>query len=303
MRLSNRFLEMSPAFPSIAGGMLIAASLFLLGPTCAPTEPATEELLGLMTSTGEIPAQLQVGESIDILFYHQLPSWVGVPAPGLLSASGFEGRLAIGGAGRPIAIEVLAFGPGWASAVDRLDGDSYQISLIGGAFPPDPQPLAILRVTGRSPGVATIDLDGDNVSKHPYLDEWYPVTGIGGTTQLLSIEVVSAADTDLDGVLDPDDNCPAHPNGPDALDVGEMSQRDTDSDGLGNMCDGDFDQDGWVTLKDHAILVECLGTTMDAGEGPIEDPMCTESDLDGSATVDRSDFDGFALLLGQEAGS
>ena len=53
-----------------------------------------------------------------------------------------------------------------------------------------------------------------------------------------------ARDHDLDDVPDAKDNCPHDPN-PD--------QRDTNGDGLGNLCDPDFDDDGLVETSWGAI--------------------------------------------------
>jgi hypothetical protein len=48
-------------------------------------------------------------------------------------------------------------------------------------------------------------------------------------------------DTDKDGVVDEDDNC---------IEVSNPDQRDTDSDGYGNMCDGDLNNDGATNTLD-----------------------------------------------------
>ena len=57
----------------------------------------------------------------------------------------------------------------------------------------------------------------------------------------LAIEVVSATDTDGDGVADASDNCTL---------VTNPDQRDTDNDGFGNICDGDFNNDGITNFLD-----------------------------------------------------
>jgi hypothetical protein len=57
-------------------------------------------------------------------------------------------------------------------------------------------------------------------------------------------------DADLDGVIDVDDNCPLVPNGPLSPDAGGFSQRDTDGDGVENMCNGDLNNDGDTNTLD-----------------------------------------------------
>jgi arylsulfate sulfotransferase len=57
-------------------------------------------------------------------------------------------------------------------------------------------------------------------------------------------------DTDSDGIPDYQDNCVLKPNGALILDAGGNSQRDTDGDGYGNMCDGDLNNDGSTNTLD-----------------------------------------------------
>ena len=61
-------------------------------------------------------------------------------------------------------------------------------------------------------------------------------------------------DTDSDGVIDMNDNCPLVPNGPLIPDAGGNSQLDADGDGIGNICDPDFDNNLVVNASDLAYL-------------------------------------------------
>jgi len=60
-----------------------------------------------------------------------------------------------------------------------------------------------------------------------------------------------SVDTDNDGVYDYEDNC---------IDVQNANQIDADNDGLGNMCDADFNNDGNVNVADLKILKGAFGT-------------------------------------------
>ena len=75
------------------------------------------------------------------------------------------------------------------------------------------------------------------------------------SVQNMTVGVIrSATDSDLDGVPDSDDNCTLVPNGPLIPDAGGYSQRDTDNDGYGNICDPDFDNNGFINAADLAYL-------------------------------------------------
>ena len=69
------------------------------------------------------------------------------------------------------------------------------------------------------------------------------------TAQSTTAELVSAtvivADSDQDGIADDSDNCVL---------VANADQRDTNGDGIGNVCDPDFDQSCNVNFSDLTIM-------------------------------------------------
>lgn len=67
----------------------------------------------------------------------------------------------------------------------------------------------------------------------------------------ISFLVLGCSDIDGDGVRDPKDNCVSTAN---------PAQDDTDGDDCGNVCDGDFDQDGIVGNSDRGIISAAVGT-------------------------------------------
>jgi hypothetical protein len=90
----------------------------------------------------------------------------------------------------------------------------------------------------------------------------------------------SAADADGDRVCDALDNCTNSVN---------PGQIDTDRDGFGNACDGDFDQSGAVDVEDfsrHFLRDFVVGE--DSGTG---------SDMDGNGRVESADFSYFITQL------
>lgn len=83
-----------------------------------------------------------------------------------------------------------------------------------------------------------------------------------------------ATDTDADGAHDGQDNCLDVANGPLASDGGGNSQRDTDGDGYGNVCDGDLNNSGGiVNYPDLSLFRAAFGTSN------------AEADMDGSGGI------------------
>jgi hypothetical protein len=69
----------------------------------------------------------------------------------------------------------------------------------------------------------------------------------------------SIADADSDGVPDVYDNCQTAANGP--LAGACSTQQDADTDGFGNACDQDFNNDGATGLDDLNSMFPALGGT------------------------------------------
>ncbi len=86
-------------------------------------------------------------------------------------------------------------------------------------------------------------------------------------------------DTDNDGVVDNDDNCPLVANGDN-----EDSQLDTDLDGLGNACDADDDNDGINDLDENGDILDNCSV--------VYNPEQTNTDLDAFGDLCDDDLDG-----------
>jgi len=115
---------------------------------------------------------------------------------------------------------------------------------------------------------------------------------IGLLTALLSVAGTAAAlDSDKDGVDDAIDNCTDAPNGT-LLPEGDsaISQRDTDGDNFGNVCDPDLNNDGTVSTEDFSLFRAVFGTS---------DP---DADFNGDSTVSTEDFSIFRAYFGGPPG-
>ena len=88
-------------------------------------------------------------------------------------------------------------------------------------------------------------------------------------------------DTDADGVQDIDDNCTL---------IANSDQRDTNGDGFGNLCDGDLNNDGFVSFADLSLFRASFDST---------DP---DADFDGSGRVSFTDLNIFRDLFDQAPG-
>ncbi|MAG29515.1 MAG: hypothetical protein CL908_01320 [Deltaproteobacteria bacterium] len=105
----------------------------------------------------------------------------------------------------------------------------------------------------------------------------------------LATSAFAGSTTDTDGDLVPDgfDNCDTDDNGPNEL----ANQADTDSDGYGNACDADYDNDLAVTAADFGTFLATFG-----GVG-------TETDHDGDGAVTAADFGVFLSQFGGPPGT
>jgi hypothetical protein len=112
--------------------------------------------------------------------------------------------------------------------------------------------------------------------------EWVEAAdSVGAPNPGQSLVCQSVPDTDGDGVLDPDDNCPADPN---------PAQADTDGDGVGDACNDASDADGdeWADGLDNCPGVANPGQADTDGDG-VGDACNDASDGDGDEFADGLD--------------
>jgi glucose/arabinose dehydrogenase len=104
---------------------------------------------------------------------------------------------------------------------------------------------------------------------------------------------IVAADSDGDGVLDPEDNCRSLPNPTVAVvplcHRTTGGQLDSDLDGIGNRCDADFDQSQFVNVTDLLFFLEAFGKQVCEPDcpDPAGDPIgpCAPYDLNAADSV------------------
>jgi hypothetical protein len=90
-----------------------------------------------------------------------------------------------------------------------------------------------------------------------------------------------AADQDDDGIDDTQDNC---------IEIVNPDQRDSNSDGFGNVCDADLDNNGSVSFADLDLFRSAFGTNN------------ADADFDGNGFVSFADLDIFRVLFGHTPG-
>jgi hypothetical protein len=113
--------------------------------------------------------------------------------------------------------------------------------------------------------------------------------GTDGLSSVLNATytVVAQTDTDGDGVPDNADNC---------IDVANANQRDTDSDGYGNLCDGDLNNDGATNTLDLNLLK--LAYRSAAGDANYN----VNADLNGDGVINTLDLNIFKGLYRKPPG-
>lgn len=139
------------------------------------------------------------------------------------------------------------------------------------------------RTAGATPGTLTTAFDA-------YI--WgQPDRAPGDTSVSVAMPVIAVPDSDADGVPDDTDNCTLHANGPLLPDAGGNSQRDTDGDGYGNVCDADLNGSGSVNAADLALFRLAFGSSTEP-----------HADLNGNGAVNATDLAMFRTLFGQGPG-
>jgi hypothetical protein len=114
----------------------------------------------------------------------------------------------------------------------------------------------------------------------------YTMTDSTAASDSATVTVNISPDTDGDGVPDGSDNCTL---------VANTSQCDSDTDGYGNRCDGDLNDNGATTAQDTVLFRQELGQ-------PSVAPGYNKADINCSGAVNAQDTALFRQFLGQMPG-
>ena len=172
----------------------------------------------------------------------------------------------------PTITPAVSDGSFFASALEQVgshSGSGVLARLKGQAFVPPPggQVIDFQISTQPDKGVTLTD-DTEPTPIHPG-DTTGDGIFDGPFINLQGKIAVDRPDGDSDGTSDDCDNCPSTAN---------ADQKDTDGDGLGDVCDPDIDGDGVVNGSDNCPTV----FNPPSGNPPTQDPTaCGDDDSDG----------------------
>jgi hypothetical protein len=110
-----------------------------------------------------------------------------------------------------------------------------------------------------------------------------------------------SSDVDGDGVRDEVDNCINVPNGPVIPDRGGFSQRDTDGDGYGNVCDADLNNDAGAVVNVFDLSAfKSVYRRVAPGVAPYG--LADHADFNGDGVVNTFDLSIFKSMYRGTAG-
>jgi len=101
----------------------------------------------------------------------------------------------------------------------------------------------------------------------------YAYDEVGNLTQRASVG--PSVDTDGDGIPDAVDNC---------IQAANPNQLDTNGDGIGNMCDCDFNNDNFCGGPDFTLFIGCFNKATGGNA------TCQAADMNGDNFVGGPDF-------------
>lgn len=159
----------------------------------------------------------------------------------------------------------------------NLSDSSFNLSASSsstGAFTYTVSDTSVATISGNTITLVSVGTTSITVSQASDSNYYAP------SNKIISL-IVKLGDTDGDGIIDANDNCPT---------IANSNQQDTDGDGMGDVCDTDDDDDGWL----DTIEILCGTNPLSASSKPLdtdEDGIanCQDLDDDNDGCIDTED--------------